>query len=243
MRPILFRWRGIAVHSYSTMLYVGLVAGIFAASLASRFAGLEGDRVTLATCALAVVALIGARAFYAAVHWRVVRRHPAELFKRTSGGASQYGAFLLAFPMSFPLLRALQLPFGAFWDAVTFGMLAGMIFVRVGCLLQGCCAGRPTDSHWSLWLANARGEKSRRIPAQPIEIGWLLLLLGCAAAMWRAMPFAGALFLLFTALYAAGRAVLVTLREQHRRGFTWHQKISVALVVLSLAALTAYWPR
>jgi phosphatidylglycerol:prolipoprotein diacylglycerol transferase len=243
MRPILFRWRGIAVHSYSAMLYVGLVTGILTASVASRVAGLEVEGVTLATCALAVIALVGARVFYIAMHWPLVLRRPAELLGPKSGGASQYGAFVLAFPMSYPLLSALHLPFGTFWDVVTFAMLAGMVFVRVGCLLHGCCAGRPVDSRWSLRLANARGEKRRRIPAQPIEIAWLLLLLVCAAAVWGTMPFAGALFLLFTSLYAAGRAVLVTLREQHRRGFTWHQKISVALVVLSLAALTAYWPR
>jgi phosphatidylglycerol:prolipoprotein diacylglycerol transferase len=244
MRAVLFHWRGIEIHSYSAMLYVGIVAGVFVAYGASRFAGLDGERVILATCALAGVALIGARGFYAAVHWPVLRGSRAQLLARRSGGATQYGAFLVAFPVSVPLLGALGLSFGAFWDSLTFAMLSGMAFVRVGCLLHGCCAGRPTDGRWGLRLANARGEWRRRIPAQLFEIAWLVLLLGCAVAVWRPMPFPGALFLLFTALYAAGRVVLVALREEHPspRAFTLHQKISVALVLLSLAALTAYWP-
>src|SRR5262252_1173754 len=102
MRPILFRWRGLTVHSYPALLYVGLVLGVFA------------------------------------------------------GNAAAYGALALMLPLSVPVLSLLGLRLGDFWDAATFTILVGMIFTRLGCLLNGCCAGRVVKQ-WGIRLPNRAG--------------------------------------------------------------------------------------
>ena len=159
------------------------------------------------------------------------------------GGAAQYGGLLVVLPLSVPLLIALRLPIAAFWDVATFTILVGMIFTRVGCLLNGCCAGRPVK-RWGVCLPNHRGVWERRIPTQCLEAAWASMLLGGATAAWSRLPFPGALFLLVAGGYATGRLALESARE-HRQGnarFTVHHALSLVIAVLSFAALTIRWP-
>ncbi len=227
------------------MLYIGLVAGVVAGNAAAHAAGIDAVRAYVATLALIVPALIGARLFYVASHWRLYRQSPQRVWNRSDGGAAQYGGLALVLPLSVPLLAALQLPFGAFWDVAAFTILVGMIFGRIGCLLNGCCAGRPSRTWVSAYLPNHQGVWDWRIPTQCLEAGWAAVLLVSATAVWRWLPFPGALFLVVTAGYACGRLVLESTREPLSRAsrFTIHHGISVALIVLSLAALTAHWPK
>lgn len=245
MRPILFQWRGLTVWSYPAMLYVGLVAGVVAGNAAAHVAGMDAFRVFVATLVLIVPALIGARLFYAATHWQLYRQSPRRIWNRRDGGATMYGGLPIALLLSVPLLAALRLPFGAFWDVAAFTILVGMIFVRIGCLMNGCCAGRPSRTWVSAYLPNRMGVWDRRIPTQCLEAGWAGVLLVSAIAVWRWLPFPGALFLVVTAGYASGRLVLESTREPQAGAtrFTIHHAISMALIVLAVTALTAYWPR
>jgi phosphatidylglycerol:prolipoprotein diacylglycerol transferase len=240
MRPIMFRWRGLTIHSYPAMQYIGLVAGVLVANVAAHAAGLDAFRVFIATCFLLVPALAGARLMYVAAHWPVYRRNPARIWNRSEGGAAQYGGFLLAVPLSIPLLRALGVPFAAFWDVSMFTILVGMIFTRVGCLLNGCCAGRPSKSWLSMHLPDHRGDWQQRIPTQLLEAGWASVLLVAAIGIWSRLPFPGALFLFVSAGYATGRLLLESTRvvKMNGRPFTVHHAVSLLIIALSIAALT-----
>jgi len=245
MRLILFQWRGITIWSYPAMLYLGLVAGVVAGNVAAHAAGLDAFRVYVATLILIVAALVGARLLHVASYWRLYRRSPQRIWDRRDSGAAQYGGLALALPLSVPLLAALNLPLGGFWDVGMLTILVGMIFTRIGCLLNGCCGGRPSNGWLSMYLPNHRGVWARRIPTQCLEAGLAVVLMVAAVTVWRWLPFPGALFLLVTAGYAAARLGLESLRELDPGAgrFTIHHALSVLLVVMSLAALAAGWPR
>jgi phosphatidylglycerol:prolipoprotein diacylglycerol transferase len=151
------------------MLYIGLVAGIVAGNAAAHAAGIDAFRAYVATCILIVPALIGARLLHVAIHLPLYRQNRGRIWNRNEGGASQYGGYALALPVSVPVLAVLRLPFGAFWDTAMFTILVAMIFGRVGCLLHGCCAGRPCESLLSIYLPNHKGEWEKRIPLQCLE--------------------------------------------------------------------------
>jgi phosphatidylglycerol---prolipoprotein diacylglyceryl transferase len=243
VRRVLFRWRGFTVWSYPAMVYLGFIGAVVTGNLAAHAAGLDAFRVYVAMLVLAVPALIGARLFFVATHWDLYRGDVRQIWNRHSGGAAQYGGFLVVLPVSVPLLGALGLPIGAFWDVAVFGLLVLMIFGRAGCLLNGCCAGRPSHSWISLNLRNDAGVWARRVPTQCLEAAWALIILVLAVAERRAAPFPGALFLLVVAAYAAGRLPLESSRERQpaARPFTIHHAISVALLAISLAVLVAGW--
>jgi phosphatidylglycerol---prolipoprotein diacylglyceryl transferase len=245
MRPTLFHWGGFTIRSYPAMLYLGLVAGLVAGDVAAHAAGIDAFRAYLALTILTVPALLGARLLHVVLHWPVYWGNPRLIWNRSQAGAAQYGGLPLILPVSVPLLAALHLPLGAFWDVATFTILITMILGRVGCLMHGCCAGRSSQCWLAIRLPDHLGVRQKRIPTQLLEAAWAAVLLLCAVAAWRRLPFPGALFLTVTAAYASGRLVMESLREQERaaRKFNVFHGFSLALVVLSLAMLAARWPK
>ena len=154
-----------------------------------------------------------------------------------------YGAVPVMLLCSVPLLRALNVGFGAFWDVSIFTILVGMMFTRVGCLLNGCCGGRATRSWFGVNLPNCHGTWQKRIPTQGLEALCAAALLLLAIAVWRRMPFPGALFLLIMLSYASVRLVLEPARERLNRGrqFRVAYAVSVIFVVTSISVLALHW--
>jgi phosphatidylglycerol:prolipoprotein diacylglycerol transferase len=244
MRPILFQWRGLKVWSYPAMLYLGLVAGVVAGNVAAHAAGIDALRVFLATLVLIVFGLIGARLSHVASHWPAYRQDLRQIWNRNQGGQDHYGGLAVILPLSVPLLAALRLPLGRFWDVAVFTLLCALVFGRIGCLLNGCCAGRGYTGWGSAYLPDHRGVWEKRIPTQCLEAVWGGVLLVSAVALRQRMPFPGALFLSFTAVYASGRLLLISVRERSAESrLAIHYAFSLLLIVFSLATLTFRWSK
>src|SRR4030095_2097605 len=180
MRPVLFRVGAFPIHAYPAMLYLGLVCGVIAGDIAAHAAGADPFRVYAATMILIPAALVGARLLFVACEWATYRNDLHRIWNRRDGGAAQYGGLILALPLSLPLLTLIGIDFGQFWDIAAFTILVGMIFTRVGCLVDRCLAGRAARV-WGLCLPNHAGVWTRRIPTQCLE-----------AALAAALPAAGA---------------------------------------------------
>ncbi|HEX2721757.1 MAG TPA: prolipoprotein diacylglyceryl transferase family protein [Gemmatimonadaceae bacterium] len=241
MKRILFHVFGRPIHSYPAMLYIGLVFGVTASNIAAHVAAVDALGVYIATLLLLVPSLAGARLLYVAVHWNRYKNDRSRIWDLKEGGMAQYGGLLLNVPLSVPLLAALDLPFGIFWDISSFTMLVGMIFTRFGCLLNGCCSGHPSSSWIAVNLPDHEGVWEKRIPTQLLEAGWATIVLVAAIAIWGSLPFDGALFLFVASAYAAGRLVLESTRDLRRVGrrFTVHHAISLLIIGLSIAAITS----
>ena len=245
LRQVLFEWRGIRIYSYPAMLYLGLTVGVIVGNYVANLARMDTARVLIATMLLTISGMVGARLLFVATHWTVYRREPRRIFRRSEGGAANQGGLIMAVSISPPILTALQLPFGAFWDVTTFVMLIWLIFGRFGCVLHGCCSGRPSAGLLSLYLPDHQGIWCRRIPVQLLEAGWAILILAGAAGLWNQRLFPGALFLLAVAAYGVGRAALQPARDPPKRsgGLYIHQALFVTLSVLSLTVFVVLWLR
>ena len=241
MRPILFRWHGYRVFSYPAMLYIGTVLGVLAGNRAAHVAGLDAFRVWIATLTLFAAALVGARLLFVGIEWLRHGRYPHRIFDRNQGVAAQYGGLLVAVPLSWPLLAALDLPIGRFWDIGVITILVGMTITRIGCLLNGCCAGREVR-RFGVTLPNQRGEWRKRVPTQILEGALALAPLALGWRAWPALPAPGALFLLLAGGYASGR-VLETFREHppEARTFNVQHAISLGIAVVSFTRLAMLW--
>jgi prolipoprotein diacylglyceryltransferase len=238
--PFRFEVRGRRFSSYTVMLYVGLVVALVVADAAARRAGLDARRVVLATVLLIPVCLAGARALAVLVEWRHFRARPRELAWMDRGGAAMYGGLVPALLLSVPLLRWLAIPFGAYWDVAAVAILAGMIPTRLGCLTNGCCAGRRMRGPFGWRLLSARGTWERRFPSPLAEAALAGVLLWVERRLAGALPFQGAGLLLAVGGYAAGRFALDWLREQRgpvRAGLGACQWISLGLLAASGVAL------
>jgi phosphatidylglycerol:prolipoprotein diacylglycerol transferase len=245
MRPVLCRIRNVSVPSYPALLYVGLNCGVIAGNLAAHQAGLDALRVYIATLLLIVPGLAGARLLFVSINWGWYGDHLGEIWNLRRGGYVMYGGLLFVLPFSVPLLRGLGLDFGKFWDVSSFTILTGMVFTRIGCLLNGCCAGRASTSWFSARLPNSAGVWAPRVPTQVLEAGAAMALLLSACIVWRWLPFPGALFLFVTLGYASARFVMEFAREPHPGSGTFRvaHVISILAFLVSASVLTMRWPK
>ena len=186
-----------------------------------------------------IPALVGSKILFILSHFDLYRTQPSRMWRRSDGGAALYGGLILAVLMSLPLLKAMRLSVGSFWDCAALTILTGMVITKVGCMLNGCCAGRETSGRLALNLPNVHGRWCRRIPSQLLESGLAAMLLLTAAAIWNRLPFEGAFFLFALSGYALGRVALETTRETIDRvgGLSLHRSISLVLAGLSLTGL------
>ncbi len=220
------------------MLYLGMVFGVVAQNYAAHLANLPPARVWIATLLLLPTALFGARMLYVASHFTVYVREPKRFWRRSEGGVALYGAVPVMLLSSVPILSWIGVPFWPFWDVSVFCILVGMIFTRIGCLLHGCCAGRPNDGFLSARLCDHNGIAARRIPTQILEAAWALLLLIAAALAWHRLS-SGELFLLALAAYAVGRFVMQPWRASRQRigQLDLQQAISVLFALIAIGGL------
>jgi phosphatidylglycerol:prolipoprotein diacylglycerol transferase len=244
MRPILFRCGSLIVPSYTGMLYLGVLIGVYAELFAATMRGLHLGRVVAATLILLVPAFTGARLLFVATHWQQFR-NGRRIFRAADGGAAMLGGLLLALPVSIPLLSSLDIPFASFWDVACVPILIGMFFTRIGCFLNGCCAGRRSLSWFSMDLPDSRGVWERRIPTQLCECGLALLILAITIVVGDRDPLPGSLFLLAITVYGAARVLLEGMRQEQTSvrgvtvnraisaGYVFSGAVSYALVVLS----------
>jgi phosphatidylglycerol:prolipoprotein diacylglycerol transferase len=236
MRKVLFSWNGFTIYSYPAALYLGMVIGVFAGAHMARLSSMDPNRFAVAAIILFIPGMIGARLFFVLLRWRVYASDPRRILRHSEGGMAMYGAILAALPISLALLPAMQLPFGAFWDAGTFTMLILVIFGRIGCLLNGCCGGRQTSAWYGIDLPDHRGVWQRRIPTQLLEITWAAMLLGTLIMLRGHEPFPGAMFCLAVLAYGAFRFVLQPFREDMSgRDTPILQATSLLLVLAALA--------
>lgn len=242
-RRYLLRWRGVDVPSYTAMLYLGCVAGVFAGAAVATSTGIDGSRFVLAAIILLIPAFAGARLWYVFEHWGVYRHEPERIWSRSEGGSALYGGLVLSLAVSVPLLAMLEVPFWTFWDAASFTMLIGLVFTRAGCLMNGCCAGRPTSGRLGLCLPDHHGVWERRIPTPLLEAGWATLVLVGATLLRVGEPFTGAVLLAVLVAYGAGRLLLEPTRASAgSRGSGANVLISALLLVGGMAALIARSP-
>ena len=217
MRRVLFQVGGTQVWSYPVFLYIGLVCGFYVNYALAPRMGMPRASAAAATLILLAPAISGARLWFVFDHWAIYRRDPRRILRRAEGGMTIYGGLILALALSPPVLAGFRLSFANFWDASTFTMLVGMIFTRIGCLLNGCCAGRRSDGPLGLWLADHRGHWERRYPVALLEIGCAALLLAGSAALLLVHAPRGTIFVFGVLGYATVRIGLDRLRETSPR--------------------------
>lgn len=198
--------------------------GVHAGLVALLAAGLVGG---VSVAALALVALAGAASFFG---WALVRR---ALTGRETLVLLEHVWVGLA--CSALVLWALGEPVLASLDAVAVALPVFLACGRIGCLLAGCCHGRPS----SVGIVYPHGELAgvRLLPVPLLEAAALLVI---AAGGFAALPFAapGVVLTWYLAAYAIVRFGLEGVRGDLRPevlGLSVNRWMCVAELAVALA--------
>lgn len=196
------------------MLYVGLLCGFYVMYALAPALGMACIPASVAALIMFGPTLAGARIWFVLDHWAIYRHEPRRIWRLSDGGMTLYGGLVLALVLSPPLLAALKLGFLPFWDGATFTMLVGMMVTRVGCLLNGCCAGRRSESWLGLRLPDHKGRWERRYPVPLLEIAAAASLLAVSTALLAFDVPRGTIFVVALTGYAGARFAIDPLRQR-----------------------------
>ncbi len=200
--------------AYKVCLCIGIYAGTLVSAAVAQGSGISPLRMGVGCVSCAIVGMVGARLFYLLVFARYYanERFWTEVWNPNRGGWSVFGGLVIV-PFSFVLADWLRIPFAVYWDHMIWAIVTGAVFIRFGCVCNGCCGGKPTTRWYGMRQHDLQGMCQRRIPVQWLEIGWWLLAVAGLLWLWpKSFPpgsyASGAL-----AWYGLGRFWLEPLRE------------------------------
>ena len=136
----------LTIWSFGAMMALGFLLGVFVVRRLSRKAGLDPELMLNATFYALIVGILGARLFFVVHHHDEVSGGLLGWFAIWQGGLEFLGGVVpaLLFVLWYwqrhkiPLLKAL--------DIIAIALMVGLSMGRIGCFLNGCCFGKPTES-------------------------------------------------------------------------------------------------
>jgi phosphatidylglycerol---prolipoprotein diacylglyceryl transferase len=246
--PRFFMLFGFPVSSYKVFLCVGIYVGTLTTAALAGFSGLSSLNVGLATIACALVGLIGARVYHLLVYAPAYVRQGSvsALWNSREGGMSLFGALITFVPASLVAAYRLGIPAALLWDHMGAGVLAGGFWIRLGCVFNGCCVGRASNSPLRVTLHDTHGVKKPRVPVQFLEMGWWLIGLMAFLLIWPSSLQLGSYALAVLTWYGVGRFFLEPLRESPDIVFGQIRINQVVAALITLGAGSALivrdWP-
>ena len=249
MHPILFELGPLTIYSYGVLLAAAYLLGLWMAARRARHAGLDANKVLDLGIWVIIAALVGAKALLFIVEFDQFTSSWQEFMTLLRSGGVFYGGLIAAVVVCIYQLRKHNLPLWTSGDLFAPGIALGYMVGRLGCLLAGCCYGKPTDVAWAITftdpVANLNVGTPLNIPLHPTQlyesVAGLIILLLLLALERRGRSFAGRTFWLFVLFYSVSRFVIEFFRGDDRgMPLDWlstSQLISLVLFPLSLIML------
>jgi phosphatidylglycerol:prolipoprotein diacylglycerol transferase len=197
---------------------MGFLFGLWNASRRARHEGIAAEKVLDLGPWLILGTIIGARILYVVGHWEqeFANRPIWEIFMVQKGGLVFYGGLIGASLMTLGYMLKKKLPVWKFGDVLAPSIALGYFFGRFGCLMNGCCYGRPTNVPWAITFPEV--EEIKGIPVHPTQIYESLLSLALYAALawlYRRKRFDGQIFATYLMCYAVLRSFVEIFRGDY----------------------------
>jgi phosphatidylglycerol:prolipoprotein diacylglycerol transferase len=242
----------LTLHSFSVLVLLACFAALMLTSWRARREKLDPGVVSELAVWLLTGGIIGARLFYVVQHPESVERL-TDLFKIWQGGLVYYGCLIGGLVGSLLYWARHPFPFRPMADAVAPALAVGCAIGRVGCLLNGCCYGDPSDLPWAIrfpaqslpWVRHVGDGlippyATTSLAVHPTQIYAAidgLVMLGLLTAYFPYRRRDGEVMALLMVTYPISRFLIEGLRDDEGAffaGLTMSQGISVLLFVAGL---------
>ena len=247
VHPIAFQLGRLTVTFYGIMVALAFVAGLWTASRRGPRDGIPADKILDLGPWLIVGAILGARTLYVTSYWReeFAGRPVLELFSVWRGGLVFYGGLIGASLACMIYTRVRKVPLWKMADTIAPSIALGSAFGRLGCLLNGCCYGRPCDLPWAITFPPDSRAAPPGVPLHPVQVYDASLNFLCylgLAWLFRRKKFDGQVF----AVYLIAYALLRSFAEMFRGDYPEHylggwatpaQLVSIGILAVGLGLL------
>lgn len=152
MHPELFHIPVIdlTVKSYGLMMVIGFLAAVAIIRYLSRKFTPDPQYITNAALYSLIAGVLGARLFFVIHYFEQFRDAPLDVFAIWNGGLELIGGVLLAIAVILFYIWYHKLPMRHYLDVLAIGLVMALVFGRIGCFLNGCCYGKPTQLPWGV---------------------------------------------------------------------------------------------
>lgn len=244
-----------AIHGYGLMLALSFLFGILLATYRAKKAGLSPEKIMDLSVWIVISAIIGSRFLYVIFHIDEFRGHWLDTINpfQSSGrigiaGLTMLGGVVLAIIVSLIFFKVKKMPILKTCDVMVPAVGLGEFLTRIGCFLNGCCHGVPTDLPWGVTFNNPHSaclpEYLHTVihPTQLYSSLSGLIIFIVLMVVDRYKKHDGTLFFLFFILYGISRILVDFVRYYENSamiglGLTINQGISIAMLLIGIAGL------
>ena len=168
----------LIIRSYGVMMVVGFLSAVTVIRYLSRHFTSNPQHITNAALYSLIAGVIGARTFFVIHYSDQFGDNPLGVFEIWNGGLELLGGVLLAIAVIVFYIRYYKLPMRHYLDVLAIGLVAALVFGRLGCFLNGCCYGKPTDLPWGVrfpygsfaYQSQTRADPDRNRPLPYIDL-------------------------------------------------------------------------
>ncbi len=131
-------------------MVVGFLSAISLIRHLSRNITPNPHLITSAALYSLIAGVVGARLFYVVLNFDQFQGRLLSVFAIWQGGLVLLGGVILAIAVIFFYLWHHKLPIRRYLDILAIGLMLALVFGRIGCFLNGCCFGKPTNLPWAV---------------------------------------------------------------------------------------------
>jgi phosphatidylglycerol:prolipoprotein diacylglycerol transferase len=213
MYPDVFRLGLLHVRSYGLMLAIAFLVGTWIALKEARRLKLDEDKLVTVILATLVSGVLGARALYVIEHIDEFRGGWGSILAIWQGGLTLYGGIAAGALVGLLMAKRMGMPVWSVADALTPSVALGTMFGRIGCFLNGCCYGKPTNLPWGVIYPpdSFPGLEFGHVPIHPAQLYFSLAGLILFLLLWairKRVTIPGQLFWIFVATFGVVRLFL-----------------------------------
>lgn len=197
MHPILFSIGSFPVHTYGAILALAISLGLAFAGWLGHRKGYDGFEIADIGLWSAIIGILGARFCYVIQYADHYISEPWQVFNFRAGGITIIGAIIFGNLALVWMCRRYKLSPRLCLDLYAAPLLFGMALGRLGCLMEGCCAGKRCADDFIfgvVYPAAAHLGSFHRYPVQIYELLLDLVLMGVCLWLLKKQRFQGQTF-------------------------------------------------
>lgn len=243
MYPVLVKIFGIPIYSYGLFLALAFLICVILVLRRAVSIGIAPHHILDLSLYIIISGILGARILYVIINWDYYIMHPVEIILLNKGGLVFHGGFILAFLVGVFFVKRRKLPIWEVVDIIILYVPLGQAIGRIGCFLNGCCFGKPTNSIFGIqfpqysFAANQFGINHIVHPTQIYSSLVNLFIFIILGIRMKHRRFNGQIVLDYMFLYGVTRFLIEYLRADNPAlfyGLNIPQIVSILMIVTAL---------